>query len=105
MPDLVHIEIRRDRGITLDEWKAVVSACPEMRLVHSQLGRNPKTGELVEVSRPNVGEWTGHPDGIWYSFRYLGDCIEVQWADEHCERKAQELAAALEAQILIRPGD
>jgi hypothetical protein len=29
----------------------------------------------------------------------------VQWADEHCERKAQELAAALEAQILIRPGD
>jgi hypothetical protein len=105
VPDLVHIEIRRDPGITLDEWKAVVSASPDMRLVHTQLGRNPRTGDFVEASTPNVGEWTGHPDGGWYPFWFLADYIEVQWADEYCESKARALAAALHAEVSVRPGD
>lgn len=105
MSDLVHIEIRRDRGVTLDAWKAVVSASPDMRLIHSQLGRNPRTGEAVEVSIANTGEWTGHPDEVRYSFRFLADHIEVQWADHHCELKARELAAILDGRVSIRPGD
>jgi hypothetical protein len=87
------------------EWTAVVSSSPDMRLVHSQLGRDPRTGEYVEVPTPNTGEWTGHPDQAWYSFRFYGTFIEVEWADDHCERKARELASALEAKVSVRPHD
>jgi hypothetical protein len=105
MPELVHIEIRRDPVIASDEWIAVLSACPDMRLVHSLHGVNPRTGEPVEVSAPNTGEWTGHPDDVPYYFRFRAQRIEIEWADDHCERRSRELAAAIGAEVSVRPGD
>jgi hypothetical protein len=105
MPDLVHIEIRREPAITPDEWKAALSTSPDMRLVHSLHGVDPRTGVPIEASAPNTGEWTGHPDDIPYHFRFRAGHIEVQWADDHCERKARDLAAALEAAVSVRQGD
>ena len=105
MPDLVHIEIRRDPAITSDEWKAVISTSPDMRLIHSQLGVDPRTLEPVECSTPNTGLWTAHPDEVPYYFRFRADHIDVDWADDHCERKARELAAILQAGVSVHPGD
>ena len=105
MSDLVHIEISRDSAITLDEWIAIVSRSPDMRLVHARPGCNPRTGEPTEVSTPNAGEWSGHPDGVPYCFEFFKGHIEVEWADDHCERKAREFANALGARLSVCPGD
>ena len=105
MPDLVHIEIRREAGIGLDDWRAVVSSKSDMRLVHTLPGCHPRTRGPLEGLAPDTGEWTGHPDGVPYRFEFLGDHIEVQWADAHCEDKARELAVALDARVCVRSGD
>jgi hypothetical protein len=105
MSDLVHLEIRRQPAITLDGWKAVLSESPDMRVVHSMHGVNPRTGEPVEFPTPNTGEWTGHPDAVPYHFHFRPDGIEVQWADNHCERKARELAGIFDTRVSVRRGD
>ncbi len=89
--------------ITLEEWAAVVSSDPEMRL-DNYAETVSNNGEIIRIEREGLTVWTGFPDdGIdgnhaWFDF-FNGNIVVKNPTDEIIE-KMISLASLLKAEVV-----
>lgn len=89
--------------ITLEEWAAVVSSDPEMRL-DNYAETISNNGEIIRIEREGLTVWTGFPDdGIdgnhaWFDF-FNGNIVVKNPTDEIIE-KMISLASLLKAEVV-----
>ncbi len=86
-----------DGGIPLAEWEAVLRGDHTLEPVPCVMGRNPVTGETLQVPLEGGARWVGHPDGSslpmwWHHGKVVGYSVDAATVE-----KAQALAAALRA--------
>ena len=86
-------------------WQKIQAEDASFQAIETLQGRNPRTGEIIDMPCPYSAQWQGHPDNIPVSFIYHEQWIEVAWADEHVLQKAQEVAKRLGTDIYQKPFD
>jgi hypothetical protein len=95
--------LTRAGGIPLSEWKSYLASDPEL-VVEPLRGRNPRTGQVVEV--PNPGLNARYADTV-LMLRWHSDAIESDWdlggdeseLDEQTTAKIERVARALGATV------
>jgi hypothetical protein len=94
-----------DESLDVSRWDRLIEKDTEFRRVDSVFGRNPMTGESIDVSVPGSAIWVAHPDGVDAPFFLNGNRIVTQWADEAVLAKARKVAENLGALVDARPED
>ena len=93
-----------DEGtLNVPRWRTLIEKDTSLRGVDSVVGRNPATGELLDVSVPGSAIWLGHPEGIDTPFFLRENRIVPQWADEAVLAKAKQVAEELGARVEVQP--
>ena len=102
MSELWVVEIERgDSSIELSEWVEIVREHEDLTLIDSIPGRNPMTGEAVQVKAHGAAKWSAHPDGIEFIFAIQRGRIRVASGDEFVVEKARALATDLDAEVRV----
>jgi len=88
-----------DGSVPAAAWGALIAADSELEPITSIPGRNPMTGELVDVFAPHSAKWIGHPDGIAFYFQFDDGRILVGSTDRYGLDKANSIADYLGARV------
>ena len=100
MSDVLWIRIVKAEGlISVSEWESLISRDPTLESVATLPGRNPLTGESLDVPAPHSARWTGHPDGVPFYFKYQDGELCLGSSDRHGLRKAEWVAKTLAAVV------
>ena len=100
MSDVLWIRvIKSDGPISVSEWEDVISRDSTLERVATLPGRNPRTGEPLNVPAPHSAVWTGHPDGVPFYFKYEHGALCLGSSDRYGLQKAEEIAEALSASV------
>jgi hypothetical protein len=107
------IHIKRDRAITLDEWKSAVDSTQDVRLDTKGLSiTNPQTGDVITVAGME-GDAHINVEGTWHfcfrwrprgsvAFKAPGNFDD---AESPVRRVAMELARKLGARLIGDGGE
>jgi len=107
------LQIRRDSGIPIGEWKQAVSSIPGIRLDDAPTSiTNPKTGQTVSIGGSD-GDVAVLMDGEWKRvFHYFEGAISfksgpvsLQDSDDPVARAAFALAKKLSAKLVGDNGE
>jgi len=86
-------------------WRSIVNLDSALAVVDDLPGRNPRSGELVPVSRPGSARWWGHPEQIPAFFILEEDRVVAPWADQAVEAKFREVAVQLGFEVTEETAD
>jgi hypothetical protein len=107
------IHIKREKPITLEEWKLVASSTQDVRLDSGGASiTNPQTGEVISIEGIE-GDAQINVEGTWYPcfrWRPTGSVLFKAPAEFHdpesrIRRLACELAVKLDARVLGDEGE
>ena len=82
-------------GIELAEWLALLATDPSLERLDYIWGRNPQTGEPLQVALPGGVKCVGHP--MWW---HNGEIVTYS-VDGQAVAKAKALASALGAECIV----
>ena len=86
-------------SISRTAWDKLIAADSELEPIGSIPGRNPMTGDMVDVFAPHSAKWIGHPDGVAFYFQFDDGRILVGSTDQHGIDKARAIARILGARV------
>lgn len=84
--------------ITLDEWKTVVAADPDLQLREYEIRRNPFSAEEIRISRPGLAVMNGL--GAMEKFEFFYGRITVCCPSVIALEKLAQFALALNAKLI-----
>lgn len=94
-----------DGGISIEEWHAYLKSDSLALRREFLMGRSPKDGTPIKVKLNNGAVWLSENGEYWPAFRFRNGAIVSLGTDEMEHKKANEIAAALNATVVIEEYD
>ena len=89
-----------DGGVSLGEWTDLVASDETLKVVPFTWGRDPRSGERLQVALQGGAVWLGHPTGMSLPIYWSNGQVVCNALDKAAIGKIEQLAILLKAQCI-----